>query len=169
MQLDDIWIYNKYLVKTENNSYKPDRAKSTNLDKKGLGRLLHAFVVVVLIWWPYAWEELLSIDATLYSNIASPIIMVTLGIKGHNAQCRVGFLSIRERSGSSPNKSDLSQKKIGQIGVIHKLHWQNFGFSWHLHLKFSMVWTLTKIGHCKTTYLPRLVNVCERPLEVKVL
>ena len=44
-----MFFYNKYLVKTENNSYKPDRAKSTNLDKKGLGRLLHAFVVVVLI------------------------------------------------------------------------------------------------------------------------
>ena len=31
-------------------------------------------------------------------------------------------------------------------------------------LTFSMVWTLTKSGHSKTTYLPCLVNVvCERP------
>ena len=32
-------------------------------------------------------------------------------------------------------------------------------------LTIVIVWTLTKSGHFKTTYLPRLVNiVCERPL-----
>ena len=115
-----------------------------------------------------SWEELLSIDATLYSNIASPIIMVTSDIKGHNAQFRVGFSSIRERSGSSPNKSDLSQKKIGQIGVIHKLRSQDFGFLTTYPPAFTFLWyeRWQKNGHFKTTYLPCLVNVvCEWPQE----
>ena len=45
------------------------------------------------------------------------------------------------------------------LGVVHKLRCQDFGFFCPPALTFSMVWTLTKIGHLLNTYLPRLVNV----------
>ena len=49
------------------------------------------------------------------------------------------------------------------LGVVHKLRWQDFGFFLTTNpptLTFSMVWTLTKSGHFRTTYLTRYV-VCK--------